>query len=559
MIRKAIAALGLFLFLAGTALAGNVKGLVLADGKPLRDVWVTDGEVFSRTDARGRYEFDSSKKTGMVWIVPPSGFVPESRDGLRPGFWQYLHLPENQDEMHDFLLRSEDQSRYSVILPTDFHLNNDPRKKDLAQFSALVTPLARRIAASAAGPVYTFHLGDFTQDIFWYEFGFNEAEGVRFLQDQRWPTLFTNVMGNHDHDGAVGGVDDVDWKSGWLYRDCFGPDRWSWDIGEEHWVFLDNIVYKNERKEGMILGPLCWGSRNYEHNLTDEQMAWLAEDLSHVGKDVRVILCMHCPVFLHDWLGSGKVVPTMDGRTARLEELASGFTHGFTVFSGHLHTFDFAAMDEYPHLRQYTLPATSGDQWKSPRGMAKAEGDGSPAGMMVADFSAGKEPEMHFETLTGTFYPYRVYDLNVVGKAYAESAGIKALKEGRPERIDYSQPKWKNCVLVNYWYCRPGDRVEVLEAGKPLPLLTRRAEDPVVVFQKDVPHIFSDQAYPNPKEGYYVKFHNIQPRAGIRFGYVFKSSSARAPLLLRITDASGKVRYEQELNRPLVFDPTLKQ
>ena len=557
--RKALIVAVPILLLAGDLLAGNVKGRVLADGKPLEGVWVSDGTVLQRTDSLGRYEFDSTKESGMVFIETPSGYVPESRDGLRPVFWQYLSLPPHQDEVRDFLLKSEPQDSYSVILPSDFHLNNDPRKKDLAQFSALVTPLARRIVSEAAGPVYTFHLGDFTQDIFWYEFGFNEAEGVRFLQDQRWPTLFTNVMGNHDHDGAVGGVADVDWESGWMYRDCFGPDRFSWNIGGEHWIFLDDIVYKNERKPGMILGPGCYGSRNYSHDLTDSQMEWLEKDLSHVDKDTRVILCMHCPLIIHDYLGSGEVYPALERRADMLEEMASAFTHGFTVFSGHIHAFDFAESPRYPHIRQFTLPATSGDQWKSPVGMSKAEGDGSPAGMMVVDFSAGREPAMHFETLFGEFYPYRVYDLNTVGKAYAASREIQALKEGRPERIDYAQAKWKNCVLVNYWYCHPGDKVEMIEKGKSLPLVTTRTEDPVVVFQKDVPHIFSDQSYPNPSEGYYVKFHNLQPRAGIRHGYVFKATSPTSPLTLRITGRDGAVKYEETFSRPLAFDPELKK
>lgn len=552
MIRKLCITVSALLMIAGQAFGGNVKGRVLADGRPLEGVWVSDGEVFCRTDSRGRYEFDSSKKFGVVFIETPSGYVPDSRDGLRPQFWQYLKLPVNREEIHDFKLCSQDQSHYSVLLPADLHLNNDPRKKDLQQFASLVTPLARRLASDASGPVFTFHLGDLTQDIFWYEFGFNEAECVRFLQDQRWPTLFCSVMGNHDHDGAISG-EDVDWRAGWMQRDCWGPDRWAWNIGGEHWIFLDNIIYKNE--PGGIPGPRIAGSQNYSHGLTDSQMAWLAQDLSHVSKDTRVILCMHCPVLSHR--SSGETYAVMGHQTAALDALAAQFTHGFTVFSGHLHSFDFAAMPEYPNIRQYTLPATSGEQWKAPRGIIKAEGDGSPAGMMMVDFAAGEEPAMHFETFAGQFTPYRVYDLNVVGKAYAASKEWKAVKEGRPERIDYSDSKWKNCVLVNYWYYHPGDKVELLEGGIPLKLVTRLAEDPTVVFQKDTQYVFSDQSYPNPKAGYYVKFHNIQPRLFIRFGYVFKTSSAKTPLTLRITGKDGALKYEQAIERPLPFNPSL--
>ncbi|MBO4446812.1 MAG: calcineurin-like phosphoesterase C-terminal domain-containing protein, partial [Bacteroidales bacterium] len=467
MMRKVYIALLAAAVFAGQAFGGNLKGRVLADGKPLEGVWVTDGEVFCKTNGLGRYEFDSSKKLGMVFIEIPSGFVPESRDALRPQFWQYLNLPVNREEIHDFNLYSQDQSAYRVLLPTDFHLSNDPRKKDLAQFAALVTPLARKIVAAENTPVYTFHLGDFTHDIFWYEFGFNEAEGVRFLQDQRWPTLFYNVMGNHDHDGAIIG-EDVDWRAGWLWRDCFGPDRLSWNIGGDHWIFLDDIIYKNTA--GGKRGPGIKGLQNYSHGLTDSQLEWLQKDLSHTDKNARVFLCMHAPLLWHDWRDSGESLHPMvdEAVTARINLLASEFAHGITVFSGHIHGFDAVITPDFPYITQYSMPATSGDQWKSPIGMIKAEGDGSPAGMMVIGFAEGKEPQMHFETLAGTFYPYRVYDLNVVGKAYAASKEIKTLFSTRPERVNYSNPKWKNCILVNYWYWRPGDRVEMFENGKAL-------------------------------------------------------------------------------------------
>lgn len=542
-------------FLLAPAEAGNVKGRVTADGAPLPGVWVSDGTVLVRTDEKGRFDFDSDKASGMVFIETPSGYVPDSRDGLRPDFWQYLNLPADREEVHDFQLIRENQDRYSVILCADLHLNNDPRKKDLAQFAAMVTPLARKIVSSSPGPVYTFHLGDFTQDIFWYVFGFNEAEGVRFLQDQRWPTLFYNVMGNHDHDGAVGGVEDVDRAAGWLWRDCWGPDRFSWNIGEEHWIFLDNIVYLNERRPGMIFGPNIWGSQNYRHDLRPEQLAWLEKDLEHVSPETRVVICCHAPVLINRDKQQKDVLS--EGAMKVLRAQAERFTGGITVYSGHLHAFDFC--EDASGIHQITIAATSGDQWKAPVGMNKAEGDGSPSGLMVLDFASGRQPESRFETFAGTFTPYRVYDLNVVGQAYRESGDYAALKKKFPERIDYSEQKWRNCLMVNYWMEQPGDRVEILEGGAALPELDcARIEDPVVTFQKDLPHVNSDQAYPNPPEGYYVKFHNIKGTPSIRKGHVFRSRTSRGRLTLRITGRDGKVRYEEELERPLAFDPFLK-
>lgn len=541
--RRALLALSLVLASGSLLLAGNVKGRVLADGKPLEGVWVSDGVEFCRTDASGRFDIESKKVSGMVYITPPTGWVPDSRDGLRPDFWQYLALPENQEELHDFMLRSEDQTYYRVLLPADLHLTNDPRKNDLAQFTELAVPLAHRLVAEAQGSSYTFHLGDLTHDIFWPRFGFNEAEALRFLQDQRWPTLFTSIMGNHDHDGSVRDVPDVDWQAGWIERDCWGPDSWSWDIGGDHWVFMDNIYYLNEN-----------GKMNYSHDFRPEQIEWLKKDLSHVGPSTRVYLLVHCPLL-------GTRAPDFEVKALMpedqmdvVESLAAGFAHGITCFAGHGHVFNFCKSEKYSHILSYMLPATSGDQWKAvPRGgVIKAEGDGSPAGMMVLDCSKGEDCKMHFEPFEGEFYHYRVYDLNEVGKAYAASVKFRDMKAALPDRIDYSESRFKNCILVNYWYYMTGDKVELFENGKPLAEVHwGRMEEPTVVFQKDVPHFGEEQGMP--------KFHNIQPRPYFHHAYLFKTASGRSRLVLRITSADGRVLHEETIIRPVKFDPTLRQ
>ena len=73
--------------IASCAPKANIKGRVLADGKALAGVLVSDGEQIVTTDSKGRYAICSTKKDSVVFVITPSGYVCSSQDGLRPSFW----------------------------------------------------------------------------------------------------------------------------------------------------------------------------------------------------------------------------------------------------------------------------------------------------------------------------------------------------------------------------------------------------------------------------------------------------------------------------------------
>ena len=96
------------------ALAGNICGRITCSSLPMEGVAVSDGVSIVLTDAGGRYSIDSDKSDGSVFVITPSGYVARSLDGLRPGFWQPLYLSPEREEVHDFVLEKQDQSRYTV-------------------------------------------------------------------------------------------------------------------------------------------------------------------------------------------------------------------------------------------------------------------------------------------------------------------------------------------------------------------------------------------------------------------------------------------------------------
>lgn len=239
-----------------TVAAGRGKavltGVVYGDGAPLAGVCVSDGVQFATTDAAGRYRIESDKSAGFVFAVTPSNWVAAEADGVQPLFWAALDEVDARDEQHDFHFASVDQSRYTVMFFTDLHLTNSSEKRDLDHYRsiALASISDEAAQASARGPVYSLNLGDLSHDLYWYQYDFDVSSAKRFLEQNGFPTLLYSIPGNHDNDGATPAGVGVDRRAEHLYRRTFGPTYYAMNIGDVHWIMMDNIIYKNTPGKG---------------------------------------------------------------------------------------------------------------------------------------------------------------------------------------------------------------------------------------------------------------------------------------------------------------------
>ena len=529
------------LLCCAAALGGNIAGRVICNGQPVNGVPVSDGRAIVLTDRDGRYSIDSDKSDGTVFIITPSGYIARSIDGLRPGFWQPLYLSADQEEIHDFVLEKQSQNRYTMLLLADMHLSNDPSREDLKRFRNIVMPVIRREAAASRGHVYTANMGDTTHDIYWGEFNFNESDALRLLQDLCYPTPMYSIMGNHDHDPSVVG-EDVDRRAGWRERDCWGPGQYSVNIGDDHWVFLDNIFYINVEGKGKK-APGVAGDRSYQSILTEEQFAWLEQDLSLVDEDTRVYICTHAPA-LFSGRESGLLMPPEQVR--RISELCAPFTHDVIIFSGHTHRNDICDHPDFPNIHQRTLPATSGIMWTTPVGWPLYSSDGSDAGIWIGEFASGQEPRFRLETYQYGEKYYRFYDMNAVGEAYRASEGVKKQQElFGSSRLDYGKRKWRNYVFVNYWGWEPGDWVEMYEKGRKLKVEDTRYEDPAKNFAYELQRVMSPYKH-STKSSKDVTYHM----------YVAKTTSPKTDVTVRIYGRDGSLKDEKVFSRPRGFDPS---
>ncbi len=103
-------------------------------------------------------------------------------------------------------------------------------------------------------------------------------------------TPYYFVAGNHDIDFDA----DSDQHSFDTFRREFGPEYYSFDIGNVHFVVLDNVRYPCN---GVDDHPFCDPAEEPTYNgvVHDRQMAWLANDLANVPEDKLVVLNAHIP------------------------------------------------------------------------------------------------------------------------------------------------------------------------------------------------------------------------------------------------------------------------
>lgn len=517
----------------------TLEGRVTLDGRPVAGVLVSDGTQIVETNKNGKYFMISDKADSVVFITTPSGSVAVSEDGLRPGFWAALTEAPDKVERHDFKLVSENQERYNVLFFPDIHLSNDPRRNDIRRFQEKVAPYIREKASDMEGPVYLMNLGDLTHELYWYEFDFNESDAYNMLAELELPLKMYSVTGNHDHDGAIVG-EDVDFRSAWIYRKVWGPDRYSVNIGNDHWVFLDNIIYVNEEGKGKK-APGIRGDRSYLESFTPKQLAWLEKDLSYVPDSCNVYICTHCPFFHGSNISEGRAALSEE-QIAFIDSLCTRFEHKVLNFAGHIHKFDFFSKKEYPSFFQYGLPCASGVMWETPEEYSLYCSDGSEAGLMNGTCVAGIPMELSFETYDHGKRNYSIYDLNSVGKAYKNSAEVKIQRKKAPERADYSNRKFRNSIFVNWWTWYPGCTIEMFENGKALQVNAARHEDPVNNFTYDLPQL----AHP-------VKHHAVRNNVSCIHMFEAKASKTDSPVEVIFKNEKGEELYRETIARPLPF------
>ena len=523
----------------------TIFGRVLCEGKPLAGVAVSDGVHIVKTDSLGCYAIASHKFQNTVFVITPSGYEPECRKRILPCFWSLLKKRREVAEQHNFHLVRRDQSNHRILFMSNLHLQNS--NDDLWQFKRRTIPAARQISKEAGDStaVYTILLGDISSCPHWYSREFDVGDAVSLIASLRYPTMLYTVMGDQDNDGAVPGTGLTDYKAERQYVFSCGPKYYSMNIGDIHYIVLDNIVFRNEPGKGKYPTEIV-GKRNYDRFVTSDQLNWLRKDLALVAnKKSPIVVCMHNSVFTAN---SKRRISKRFSEPKDVDSLTNcfaGFENVHFVTAGTMNR-RISHTKELPHIIEHAVASTSGDKWKTGyNGFESINGGGVPAGFEIFDVKKSNI-SWHHCSEKGDSKPFRTYDMASVGEYYRNNLDIQNLLREYPKTfINYDTPEFAKYIYINWWGYEKGAKLEVFEDNKPLRV-------------RQVHH--ADPQYVATSSALTLKHSRNKPRFGrnsCQHMFRVQRTLPTSTIKVRSTTPFGKV-FEEIITGHKQFLPTIK-
>lgn len=500
----------------------NVKGFVGYNGTPIPGVAVSDGISVTTTDEDGFWWLASDKRNGYVFISVPSNYEVDVVRTI-PQFFAYLQEEENVTEQCDFNLYPADNSRHRVIVFADVHLVD--RVTDRSQFQrGFMREITSYLAEcrSERIPTYCIALGDLSWDTYWKSNNYNLAN---YLDDiQGLDCAVFSAPGNHDNDPSISGDD---FRAAGQFRQIIGPTDYSFNIGDIHYVMLDNVIYTNPQGESGT-------SHSYETGITDEKLAWLKADLALVDKSTPVVLGMHVPLYKS---------PAADGSSSYnfsgAEDLVAALSgYDVHIITGHTHYNYSITQDE--GIREHNIAAVCATWWWT--GHTNFAGnhicrDGSDGGYKIFDMN-GTDISWRYKGIgRDDDYQFRTYDRNSILISKASQCPDASDTDFSTYVRGYDTASDDNYVLINVFDWADDWKIKVVEeGGSELPVTRIRDYDPLHVLSYNMLKLAKDQQMTFPTS---LTSHLFRVQA----------ASATSTLTITVTDEDEN-DYVQTMTRP---------
>ena len=511
----------------------TVFGLVSSEEGPVANVVVSDGTEVTVTDDKGIYELKSAKKWGYVFISVPSGYEVAA-EGVFPQFYQTLKGAADVVEQKDFKLTKVDgQDRYKLFLLGDMHLAN--RTNDAAQFTQFTTDLNAYMAQHSGQKMYALTLGDMTWDLYWYKNNYALPQYRETINRQVKNLQIYHTMGNHDNDFMT----TSDYDAAVKYVDCIGPTFYSFNIGQVHYVVMDNIDCS--AYDGT-------DSRNYVKKLSNEQLKWLAKDLAYVDKSTPLLVAMHAQIYKPTSTGFA-----FDHDSANTEALLAALD-GYEVHfvTGHTHkVYNITPDDDVVKgrdIHEHNSGAICASWWWSGNLTpgVHVSIDGAPGGYAIWDIDGTDFAWLYKSTGWPEEYQFRSYDLNNVSFSMDDVPNIpsnvliqlayKKYVNAYPENSD-------NEVLIKIWNWNSNWELSVVdERGKTLEYTPVWAYDPLHIAALSVPRFNNSGITSTP---------SFVTESATNF-FKVKADDADVDLTITVKDEFGN-EWTENMQRPKAF------
>ncbi|MCI1647688.1 MAG: calcineurin-like phosphoesterase family protein [Bacteroides sp.] len=352
----------------------NLVGKVLDGTTPLLGVVVSDGYTTTVTDNNGLYQLKANCKAEFVFISVPADCEIPVEDGF-PKFYQPISVYENEIiEKNFYLKRGAIKEHFCLFAMADVQIGD---KMDAAYLSYVDIPEMKKFirADLSTIPLYGISLGDLVWDDLSYY-------SIYKAQIKRLSIPFFSVVGNHDHNKHI---INNDGKSVSEFKREFGPTYYSYNIGQCHFVVLDDIIFMggNQRQ-----------NKGYRGEITENQLKWLKSDLKYISKDKLIIVCLHIPTTQRDH--QLEVV-----NKERLYHLLQGYQ--VQILSGHTHNNYTSIISG--RIQENTIGAVQGGLWSG-----DLCNDGSPRGFAIYEFEGNQIKNCYYKgTLHSKDYQMFLY------------------------------------------------------------------------------------------------------------------------------------------------------
>ncbi|WP_297007105.1 calcineurin-like phosphoesterase family protein [uncultured Corynebacterium sp.] len=304
------------------------RNSVLDDGEqPVAGVPVSNGVDVTTTDEEGRYELPAGDNVTLSVTQPAGWQVPVDADNFAQ--FSYNHLPEGSTDL-----------RFGGLEPTGdvpAAVNFPMAKSDATAAKDQSCPVAadtqtydrEEVGYAAKGAPADLAQRDDYAGCGVMLLGDNVGDDLSLNPDLR--SLYRNMNGpvralpgNHDMDYDA--TDDSHATD--TYRQAFGATHYSYNVGDTHFIALDNIEYKGAKPDGSKNG--------YLEKIGADQLTWLKNDLAQVDPETQVVVYAHAPIVnyrelitddalaFYDAVATHPNLVTVGGHTHTLEHLLAG-------------------------------------------------------------------------------------------------------------------------------------------------------------------------------------------------------------------------------------------
>jgi hypothetical protein len=330
----------------------RVRGRVIATGRGLARVAVSDGLSVVETAADGTYELLTTADRDFVMVTVPAGHaIPRNPTGTAR-FYHRVRASAGgtMEASFEFEPLEDSDDSHAVLLLADVQTQD---ADEMRWFHEQTVPDVRATVAALGGrPVMGISCGDIMYDDLSL---FPEYErGV-----QRMGIPFFQVVGNHDLDFDA----PTDEGSSETFSRHFGPRYYSFDRGAVHYVVLDDVL---------------WHGAGYIGYLDADQLTWFAADLARIEPGRTVVVAQHIPALGSGHVRLGEARPRLSTSVANRDALYRLLEpYQAHILVGHTHEHEHVFAHGVHELVSATV---CGAWWSGP-----ICGDGAPSGYTVLE------------------------------------------------------------------------------------------------------------------------------------------------------------------------------